>query len=341
MAQAAERQRPCRRRPHQWNRLQQHLRNLQREHRHVFRDRQHRRPAGGLQPIPATASAMSWGRWWSRQDGSAVIFPGVLCSDACKYELHKPGLWFRGGPQDRPLQCQRRHLVDAGDHAADRVTADRRQLLLQPRRRAGGGIAETATSCLPQARVIRPLCRPTHFFELSFSSPGTITQVGDTADASMQCRRVRAELPGAADRSGSGREPVWQYPNLYAARGQPSGELGAGHHVGSRLRVSLARTYLMSGTQLNGLTEGSYYGDDVQAVSQFPDRARRQQQHSARLLRQDVQPQHKVDRAQRCGADQLHGGQCHRARRQHDVRRGRRYPVGRRCDHRSDHMPRR
>jgi hypothetical protein len=34
--------------------------------------------------------------------------------------------------------------------------------------------------------------------------------------------------------------------------------------------VSPGETYLMSGTQLNGLTEGSYYGDDTQAAVNFP-----------------------------------------------------------------------
>ena len=34
--------------------------------------------------------------------------------------------------------------------------------------------------------------------------------------------------------------------------------------------VSPGKTYLMSGTQLNGLTEGSYYGDDVNAAVNFP-----------------------------------------------------------------------
>ena len=34
--------------------------------------------------------------------------------------------------------------------------------------------------------------------------------------------------------------------------------------------MSPGKTYLMSGTQLNGLTEGSYYGDDVNAAVNFP-----------------------------------------------------------------------
>jgi hypothetical protein len=108
---------------------------------------------------------------------------------------------------------------------------------------------------------------PTHFFELNFSN-NTITQVGDTADAAScgafvhnflllpsgqvldvsQCGNLQIYTPLAGASQASWAPVVTSVPSTLAP--------GA--------------SYAVSGSQLNGLTEGTYYGDDVQAATNFP-----------------------------------------------------------------------
>ena len=108
---------------------------------------------------------------------------------------------------------------------------------------------------------------PTHFFELNFSN-NTITQVGDTADAQGCGAYVHNFLllptGQVLDVSQCGNLQIYTpRAGTYQASWQP---------VVSSVPSSLApgQTYQLSGSQLNGLTEGSYYGDDVQASTNYP-----------------------------------------------------------------------
>ncbi len=201
-----------------------------------------------------------------RQDGSAVIFPGILCSDAANTNcanqasgfvvVPKIDLYNVGGGTWSTLATMPQ--IGTAPNELDSTTAS-------PTRRRR--YCRTATSCLPQARIIRLLCAPTHFFELNFSS-GTITQVGDTADASSNGAYVQnfLLLPTGQVLGVSQLGNIQIYTPL---AGSP--QAGWAPVITSAPGcVSPGKTYLMSGTQLNGLTEGSYYGDDVQAAVNFP-----------------------------------------------------------------------
>jgi hypothetical protein len=107
---------------------------------------------------------------------------------------------------------------------------------------------------------------PTHYFEVGLN--GTITQVGDTADAAI----ISAEednfllLP-------TGQVLV----TSYSRNNQIYTPLAGSPPVQWRPIVNSAPTcvtpggtYVLSGKQLNGLTEGTYFGDDVQAATNFP-----------------------------------------------------------------------
>ncbi|HUD89296.1 MAG TPA: VCBS repeat-containing protein [Xanthobacteraceae bacterium] len=107
---------------------------------------------------------------------------------------------------------------------------------------------------------------PTHYFELS--PGGTITQVADTADApsigAFEDNFLLLPTGQVLDLSQAGNLQIYTpLTGTFQASWQPV--------VNSVLNcLAPSHTYVLSGTQLNGLTEGSYYGDDVQAAVNFP-----------------------------------------------------------------------
>ena len=136
-------------------------------------------------------------------------------------------------------------------------------------------LADAPAAVLPDGNVLfaaspdyQAFVNPTHFFELSFSSPGTITQVGDTTDAPNGGAFVQnfLLLPTGQVLAVSQLGNIQIYTPL-------AGNPQAGWAPGITLVpscVSPGGTYFAAGTQLNGLTEGSYYGDDVQGAVNFP-----------------------------------------------------------------------
>ena len=201
----------------------------------------------------------------TRQDGSAVIFPGVLCSDAANSNCANQATGFVViGKVDL-------YNVGAGTWST---------LATMPRLGTAPSnyyysLADAPAAVLPDGNVLfaaspnyQAFVAPTHFFELSFSSPGTITQVGDTADASLAGAFVQnfLLLPTGQVLAVSQPGNMQIYTPL---AGNPQG--GWAPVISSVPScVSPGRTYTAAGTQLNGLTEGSYFGDDAQGAVNFP-----------------------------------------------------------------------
>jgi hypothetical protein len=107
---------------------------------------------------------------------------------------------------------------------------------------------------------------PTHFFELNANN--TFTQVPDKVDAASfnSYQQNFILLPTGEVMSFSIDGPTVQ---IYTPTGAFS---NAWRPVVSSVPTSLApgQTFTISGTQLNGLTEGTYYGDDTNASTNFP-----------------------------------------------------------------------
>ena len=136
-------------------------------------------------------------------------------------------------------------------------------------------LSDAPAAVLPDGNVLfaaspdyQAFVAPTHFFELGFSSPGAITQVADTADAPNGGAFVQnfLLLPTGQVLAVSQLGNIQIYTPL---AGNP--QVGWAPVITSVPScVSPGGTYSAAGTQLNGLTEGSYYGDDVQAAVNFP-----------------------------------------------------------------------
>jgi hypothetical protein len=198
-----------------------------------------------------------------RPDGSAVIFPGVTCSDVANTncqnkaagfvvtgtaDIYTPGSGWASGPVIPTVGTSPNNYPYTLADAPAAVLPD-------------GNVLFAAS---PSYQVF---VAPTHFFELNFSN-NTITQVGDTADAAncgsfvhnflllpsgqvldvSQCGNLQIYTPLAGASQASWAPVITSVPSTLAP--------GA--------------SYAVSGSQLNGLTEGSYYGDDVQAATNFP-----------------------------------------------------------------------
>ena len=108
---------------------------------------------------------------------------------------------------------------------------------------------------------------PTHFFE--FTTSNAINQVADAPDG-VSANRVSDSfnflvLPNGQILVGVG---VISSSVLYANRISRS-QLGSGDfHLA--VNVYPGTTYTITGTQLNGLTQGAYYGDDFQMATNYP-----------------------------------------------------------------------
>jgi FG-GAP-like repeat len=199
-----------------------------------------------------------------RQDGSAVIFPGILCSDAANSNCSSQASGFVVTPKIDLYN------VGAGTWS---TLATMPRLGTSPNNYFYS-LADAPAAVLPDGNVLfaaspsyQAFVSPTHFFELNFSS-GAITQVGDTADAASGGAYVQnfLLLPTGQVLAVSQLGNMQIYTPL---AGSPQSGW-APVITSSPGCVSPGQTYVMSGTQLNGLTEGSYYGDDVNASVNFP-----------------------------------------------------------------------
>ena len=235
-----------------------------------------------------------------RPDGSAVIFPGVTCSDvantSCQNQtagfvvtgtadIYTPGSGWASGP-----------VIPTVGTAPNNYPYT---------------LADAPAAVLPDGNVLfaaspsyQTFVAPTHFFELNFSN-NTITQVGDTADAASCGAFVHnfLLLPSGA---GARRQSVWQPANLHTAGRRLAGELGAGYHLGSE--HSCARGELRCQRLAAQWADRRHVLRRRRASrDQLPLGANHQQFHWPRILRANVQPQHDVDRTERRRVDEFCG----------------------------------
>jgi hypothetical protein len=135
-------------------------------------------------------------------------------------------------------------------------------------------LADAPAALLPNGSVLfaaspnyAGFVTPTHFFE--FGTSNTIGQVADPTDyasfTSFQWNFL--VLPTgqimAVETDGSN---VWYYnpSGSYNSSWQPAISSLSNYTLGA------GSTYQISGTQLNGLSQGAAYGDDVQAATNYP-----------------------------------------------------------------------
>ena len=132
-------------------------------------------------------------------------------------------------------------------------------------------LADAPAALLPNGNVLFAASSefgnaPTHFFE--FTTSNTINQVSDpvhNASSSGAYYYNFLVLP-------SGQILVTDYSNI-AEIYTPTGSPNAGWApVITTIPTTLApgSTYSVSGTQLNGLSQGAYYGDDAQMATNYP-----------------------------------------------------------------------
>jgi hypothetical protein len=134
-------------------------------------------------------------------------------------------------------------------------------------------LADAAAAVLPTGNILFDagpglFNAPTHFFE--FSTSNLITQVPDTSDASTTPSfewnflvLPSGQVLAVPDQTGTGN--VWIYT--------PTGSVNSNWApVISSVPTNLSpgATCQLSGVQLNGLSQGAYYGDDAQAATNYP-----------------------------------------------------------------------
>ena len=201
-------------------------------------------------------------------------------------------------------------------------------------------LADAPAALLPNGNILFAASAgygtsPTHFFE--FTTANVINQVADTvffASSSGAYYYNFLVLPNgqilATDFSG--------YVEIYTPTGSPNAAW-APTITSVASCVIPGNSYLVSGTQLNGLSQGAAYGDDVQGATNYPLVQDQEQQHRARVLCTHLRSQHHVDRSEPGRVDELQGGGGHRTRRQHALRdrqrhclyRGKAVTVGSTC----------
>jgi hypothetical protein len=107
---------------------------------------------------------------------------------------------------------------------------------------------------------------PTHFFE--FSTTNTIAQVADTVDYAGSSGAYYYNflvLPNGQIMSTD----FSSLPEFYTPVGSPNASW-APVISSAPSSVTPGSTYSISGTQFNGLSQGAYYGDDVQGATNYP-----------------------------------------------------------------------
>ena len=132
-------------------------------------------------------------------------------------------------------------------------------------------LADAPAALLPDGNILFAASpgyglSPTHFFE--FSTTNTIAQVADTVDYASSSGAYYYNflvLPNgqimATDFSS--------LPEFYTPAGSPNSSW-APTITSAPSSVSPGSTYSLSGTQFNGLSQGAYYGDDVQGATNYP-----------------------------------------------------------------------
>jgi hypothetical protein len=207
---------------------------------------------------PGNSRSYEMGPHVLRPDGTVVAFGGTLCSDAANSSCASgtlstvtyTGIYNAGsgswsvGPAIPAISGRNYSLADA------------------PAALLPNGNTLFAASPNYQGFVA-----PTHFFE--FDTSNTISQVADPTDyASFTSYEWNfVVLPTgqilAVETDGSN---VWYYnpTGTYSSSWQPV------ISALSNYTLSGGSTYQISGAQLNGLSEGAAYGDDVQAATNYP-----------------------------------------------------------------------
>jgi hypothetical protein len=132
-------------------------------------------------------------------------------------------------------------------------------------------LADAPAALLPDGNILFAASpgyggSPTHFFE--FSTTNAIAQVADTVDFASSSGAYYYNflvLPNgqimATDFSS--------LPEFYTPVGSPNPSW-APVIVTAPSSVTAGNTYSISGTQFNGLSQGSNYGDDVQGATDYP-----------------------------------------------------------------------
>jgi hypothetical protein len=137
-------------------------------------------------------------------------------------------------------------------------------------------LADAPAAVLPNGNILfaasaKYAVAPTHFFEFTSATstaPNTINQVADTlfnANTSASYYYNYLVLPNgqifATDLSTT--------PEIYTPTGSANASWAPTISTAPPAVVAGA-TYPISGTQFNGLSQGAYYGDDVQAATNYP-----------------------------------------------------------------------
>jgi hypothetical protein len=132
-------------------------------------------------------------------------------------------------------------------------------------------LADAPAALLPDGNILFAASAgyggmPTHFFE--FAPGGTITQVSDTvkfATTSGAYYYNFLVLPNGQILSTD----FSSIPEVYTESGAPLADL-APTVYSAPATVKPGKTYQIVGAQLSGRSQGAYYGDDVQAPTNFP-----------------------------------------------------------------------
>jgi hypothetical protein len=133
-------------------------------------------------------------------------------------------------------------------------------------------LADAPAALLPSGNVLFAaspglFSLPSHFFELEYRT-NTISQVEDTSDAAhiTSYRWNFLVLPtGQILVCETDFNNIWVYTPSGEPRRRWAPVITA---VSPFLRTG--STYKLHGLQLNGLSQGAYYGDDVQAATNYP-----------------------------------------------------------------------
>jgi hypothetical protein len=137
-------------------------------------------------------------------------------------------------------------------------------------------LADAPAALLPNGNILFAASagagsQPTHFFEFTSatsSSPNTINQVADTVNCAGSEPAYAVNflvLPNGQILATD----LCNAPEFYTPTGVPSA--GWAPSITSAPSALYAgATYPISGTQFNGLSQGAYFGDDVQGSTNYP-----------------------------------------------------------------------
>jgi hypothetical protein len=207
---------------------------------------------------PGNNPSFEMGPQVQRPDGTVVAFAGTLCSDGPNSSCASGALSITSHTA----------IFNTGSNTwgagPDLPAVSGRNYTL----------ADAPAALLPNGNILfaaspnyQGFVTPTHFFE--FDTSNTIAQVADPTDAasftsyqwnflvlpSGQIMAVQTDGPN-----------VW----YYTPSGGPCSGCAPAISSLSSTTLSPGQTYQISGTQLNGLSEGANYGDDVQGASNYP-----------------------------------------------------------------------